>query len=83
MKIIKGRVYRHFKGDYYIVIDTALNNENEQVYVIYRALYGNGELFVRPLEDFTSKVDKTKHPSVAQEYKFEIQDISSINPSHK
>jgi hypothetical protein len=83
MKIKTGRIYRHFKGDYYIVIDTALNNEDERVYVIYRALYGDGQLFVRPLEDFTARVDRTKHPNATQEYKFELQDINSINPTHK
>ena len=83
MEIKTGRIYRHFKGDYYIVIDTALNNEDERVYVIYRALYGDGQLFVRPLEDFTARVDRTKYPNATQEYKFELQDINSINPTHK
>ena len=83
MEIKTGRIYRHFKGDYYIVIDTALNNEDERVYVIYRALYGDGQLFVRPLEDFTARVDRNKYPNATQEYKFELQDINSINPTHK
>lgn len=83
MEIKKGRIYRHFKGDYYIVIDTALNNEDERVYVIYRALYGDGQLFVRPLEDFTARVDRNKYSNATQEYKFELQDINSINPTHK
>jgi hypothetical protein len=83
MRIEKGRIYRHFKGDHYIVVETAINNEDEKEYVIYRALYGEGQLFVRPLEDFTAKVDRNKHPNTTQEYKFEIQDISSINPTHK
>ena len=83
MKNNIGRIYRHFKGDYYIIVDTALNNEDEKEYVIYRALYGKGQLFIRPLEDFTARVDKVKYPNCTQEYKFELQDITSINPTHK
>ena len=83
MKNNIGRIYRHFKGDYYIIVDTALNNEDEKEYVIYRALYGEGQLFVRPLDDFTARVDKVKYPNCTQEHKFELQDITSINPTHK
>ena len=83
MDIQTNRIYKHFKGDYYLVVDTAINNEDEQQYVIYRALYGKGQLFVRPLEDFIAKVDRNKHPNATQEYKFELQDITSINPTHK
>jgi len=83
MEIFKNRIYKHFKGDYYIVIDTAINNENSQEYVIYRALYGNGQLFIRCIEEFLSKVDKDKYPNATQTYKFELQDINSINFTHR
>ena len=83
MEVKANRIYRHFKGDNYIVIDTALNNEDGRVYVIYRALYGDGQLFVRPIEDFCARVDRNKYPNATQEYKFELQDITSINPTHK
>jgi len=78
MEIIKDRIYQHFKGDYYIVINTALNNEDDKVYVIYRALYGNGELYVRPLEDFSAEVDHIKYPNIQQKYKFELMEIHSV-----
>lgn len=83
MELIKNRIYKHFKGDYYLVIDTALNNENDKIYVIYRALYKEGELFIRPMEEFLSPVDKVKYPKATQEYKFELQDIPIINNTHK
>ncbi len=83
MEIHKDRVYRHFKGDHYIVIDTAINNDTEETFVIYRALYDNGELFVRSEKDFVAPVDKVKYPDISQTHKFELVEIDSINPTHK
>ena len=37
-----GRVYRHFKGDYYLVEGVAQHSETGEPYVIYRKLYGDG-----------------------------------------
>ena len=71
------RVYRHFKGDYYLVEDLARDSETGEVYVVYRKLYGDGGLWIRPLDMFLSKVDKEKYPNVQQEYRFELQDIPS------
>ena len=73
---IKG-IYKHFKGDYYLVEDIALNAENDSQYVIYRALYGDNKLFIRPLESFVSKVDTKKYPNTKQIYRFELQNIQS------
>ena len=74
---IKG-VYKHFKGDYYLVEDIAIDSETGRNVVIYRALYENNTLYVRDLEMFTSEVDKTKYPKVKQKYRFELQNISSV-----
>lgn len=74
---IKG-IYKHFKGDYYIVEDIAINSETNGKMVIYRALYGENNLYARPYDLFISKVDKEKYPNVSQEYRFELQNIKSI-----
>ena len=79
MEVIKNRVYRHFKGDYYIVVDVAQHSESGEQLVIYRTLYGDGKLYARPYEMFMSKVDKEKYPNVEQEYRFQLQDIESVN----
>ncbi len=71
------RVYRHFKGDYYLVEDLARDSETGEWCVIYRKLYEDGGLWIRPLSMFLSKVDKEKYPNAAQEYRFELQDIPS------
>ena len=71
------RVYRHFKGDYYLVEDLARDSETGELCVIYRKLYDDGGLWIRPLSMFLSKVDKEKYPNAMQEYRFELQDIPS------
>ena len=58
MTEIKLGKYRHFKGKEYQLIGTAKHSETLETYVIYRALYGEGETWVRPLEMFFEKVER-------------------------
>ena len=71
------RVYKHFKGDYYLVEDIAFDSETQQEMVVYRKLYGDGALWVRPKDMFLSEVDHDKYPEVTQKYRFELQEIDS------
>jgi hypothetical protein len=57
MELTPGR-YRHFKGGEYEVIDVARDSETEQPMVIYRALYGDFGLWVRPLAMFTEMIER-------------------------
>jgi cyclomaltodextrinase / maltogenic alpha-amylase / neopullulanase len=50
--------YRHFKGNEYEVIGVARESETEQEVVVYRALYGERGLWVRPLAMFTEIVER-------------------------
>ena len=70
--LMKGRKVRHFKGKEYLVIDVAWHTEDEEAVVIYRALYGECRLYVRPLEMFMSEVDRVKYPNVTQKYRMEL-----------
>ena len=78
MELKKNGIYKHFKGDYYLVEDVATHSETREKYVVYRSLYGESELYIRPYEMFLSKVDKEKYPNVGQEYRFQLQDIKSV-----
>ena len=72
-------IYKHFKGNYYLVVGVANDSETKEKYVIYRALYGDNSLWIRPLSMFLSKVDHQKYKDVTQEYRFELQDIKSVS----
>ena len=49
-------IYRHYKGNRYEVLGVARHSEIEEELVVYRALYGEGGLWVRPLAMFQEAV---------------------------
>ena len=77
-EIVIGGIYRHFKGDYYLVEQIAKDCETTEPVVVYRQLYGKGELWVRSLADFMGEVDHQKYPKASQAYRFELIDIKSV-----
>lgn len=71
-------IYKHFKGDYYLVEEVGVYAETMEECVVYRKLYGDGGLWIRPKEMFLSEVDHEKYPEVTQKYRFELQTIESV-----
>ena len=71
-EIVIHGIYRHFKGNCYLVEELARDSETDEVVVVYRKLYGDGSLWVRPLGMFLSEVDHEKYPDVAQRWRFEL-----------
>jgi len=58
MSAVKPGLYRHFKGNYYQVIGTARHSETMEELVVYRALYGEGGLWVRPASMWNELVER-------------------------
>lgn len=73
MEAIVGRIYKHYKGDYYIVENIAIHSETGEKMVIYRALYEDAKVYARPYDMFIEKINNQD-----QEHRFELQDIKSV-----
>ena len=58
MSTVKPGRYRHFKGNEYEVIGTARHSETLEEMVVYRALYGDGGLWVRPAAMWAEQVER-------------------------
>ena len=75
-----GKVYRHFKGNYYFVEDVAYDSETKERMVVYKPLYNredNRQLWVRPEKMFLSEIPIDRPDNITgQKHRFEIvQDI--------
>ena len=74
--IAAGKIYRHFKGNYYKVICLALDTESHQMMCVYQRLdvaEGKQDPYIccRPLSMFSSEVDKEKYPMATQTWRFQ------------
>ena len=71
MRLKPGDIVRHFKGNEYEILCIALDSETQEELVVYRALYGEGRIWVRKKDMFLSPVDREKYPDARQAYRFE------------
>ena len=78
-----GDIVRHFKREtvdpatdqyLYMIVGTATHSETGEQMMVYSPLYGDGGLFVRPLDMFLSEVDHEKYPGIRQKYRFELEE---------
>ena len=71
-------VYKHFKGNYYMIIAVGHHSETGEKLVIYYDMsHKNSNIndpCIRPLDMFMSEVDHEKYPEVTQKYRFEKVD---------
>lgn len=64
-------VYRHFKGNLYVVDNIAVHSESAEPMVIYHSKSNPELVWCRPLSMFSSEVDHDKYPEVEQRWRFQ------------
>ncbi|MCY6483844.1 DUF1653 domain-containing protein [Clostridium aestuarii] len=74
-----GKIFRHFKGNFYLLLHIVQHTETGEYLVVYKALYGDCKAYARPKDMFLSKVDKNKYPNANQEYRFEPIEVERVN----
>ena len=69
-----GKVYRHFKGNYYFVENRALDSETQDWLVIYRPLYDreDSKIWVRPERMFLEEIPERHDNITGQKHRFEL-----------
>ena len=70
-----GKIYRHFKGNYYFIQDVALDSETKERIVVYRPIYdrNDSQIWVRREEMFLEEIDQTRKDNITgQKYRFEL-----------
>ena len=82
-KFKPGDIVRHFKREtleeedlrankyLYEIVGVAIHSETREEMMVYRALYDDGGMYVRPLQMFMEETDRVKYPEIKQKYRFE------------
>ncbi len=72
-----GKIYRHFKGNYYYIEDIALDSETKERVVIYKPLYErkDSKIWVRREKMFLEEISIERPDNITgQKYRFELQE---------
>lgn len=76
METVKiGKVYRHFKGNYYFVENVAYDSETKERMVVYKPLYNREDgrqIWVRPEKMFLEEIPERPDNITGQKFRFEI-----------
>lgn len=67
--------YQHYKGQYYEVLDIVRHSEDDSLLVLYKPLYGDQSLWVRPIEMFQESVNTNK--GLVERFRFVDTDSDS------
>ena len=77
-----GKIYRHFKGNYYFIEDIALDSETKERMVIYKPLYErkDSKIWVRREKMFLEEISLERPDNITgQKYRFELQENLSYD----
>ena len=75
MEVKIGKIYRHFKGNYYFVENVGLDSETQERIVIYKPIYDrqDSKIWVRREKMFLEEIDQQRPDNITgQKYRFEL-----------
>ena len=73
----EGKIVKHFKGDLYLILNMAEHTETHENMVVYKALYGNCKIYVKPMSMFIERCDKQQFDMYGQVFRFEKVEVVS------
>lgn len=77
--IFPNQIYRHFKGNLYLIMSVAISESTLEQTVVYMSLNGDGNVWTRSVSEFESLVPEGKENPTGQKYRFElVKDIRSV-----
>lgn len=71
-------IYRHYKGDHYLVLFICLHSETNEELVIYQKLYGDFKVYARPLSMFTEQIEYNGNMQPRFKYVAESNEIEKL-----
>lgn len=77
MQILNGKVYKHFKGGYVLVITTGKHSDRDEIEVVYKGL-NNGKVYARPIESFVEIVKNAEDKEVSRFSLASNEEVASI-----
>ena len=73
MEVLNGKVYRHFKGGFVLVIATAKHSDRDEIEVFYKGL-NNGKIYARPLESFVDTIKDANGKDVQPRFRLATEE---------
>ena len=73
MEILNGKVYKHFKGGYVLVISTAKHSDRDEIEVVYKGL-NNGKIYARPMESFVDMIKGAKAEDIRPRFELATEE---------
>lgn len=78
-----GDIYRHFQGNLYQIVTVGKHAETLEEFVVYQALYGEFQVYIRDKKDFLKRLDNDKEPELQQRYRFEKIEKGELSAGKK
>lgn len=75
----QGKVVKHFKGNFYLILDVHVQHtETNERMIYYKSLYGECKTYIRPAKMFIEKCTIEQYKQYEQQYRFELIELKQL-----